>query len=174
MHFEDLLKRISPKLNGITHKLNGHFTFFNEEDLFQEAIVYLWQSFCAGKLNDKTESYILQGCYFHLKNYIRTVKEKAALVSLDAPVNYDGNENLGETLFLEDKNSSDFRDYLNSKLLAEAIQNNGLTQREKNILYFFAQGLTTRAIGKKVGISHVRVVKLKSRIKDKCKKYRDG
>ena len=71
MSYPDLLKRLSPRLKGITHKLNGKFTFFNEEDLFQEAAVRLWQEFELGRLAGKTDSYILQGCYFHLKNYIR-------------------------------------------------------------------------------------------------------
>src|SRR3989338_8897915 len=84
MDFEVLVKKLSPTLKRITYKLNGHFTFFNDEDLFQEALIHLLQDFRAGRLQDKTDSYILQGCYFHLKNYIRKVNERPNVISFDA------------------------------------------------------------------------------------------
>lgn len=168
--FEILVKRISPTLKRITYRLNGHFSFFNDEDLFQEALIHLWQDFRKGKLQDKTDSYILQGCYFHLKNYLRKTKVKAKVVSLETIVNEEG-ANLEEILFLENEDRK-YLDYLNDKLLTEAIRNNGLTQREKEILSFSAEGLTTREIGRRLGISHVRVVKLMVSIRNKCRKYR--
>ena len=60
MSFEELLEKITPTLKRITYRLNGHFSFFNDEDLFQEALMHLWVEFQQGKLNDKTDSYILQ------------------------------------------------------------------------------------------------------------------
>jgi len=171
--FEDIVKRISPTLKRITYKLNGHFSFFNDEDLFQEALIHLWQDFQERKLSDKTESYILQGCYFHLKNYIRKCRIKAKLISIDEIVDED-NASFKKTLYLQDERAECTFDRLSNKLLAETIRNNGLTQREKNILFFCCDGLATREIGARLGISHVRVVKLLAKIKEKCKKYRDG
>lgn len=172
MHFEDLLKRISPTLKRITYKLNGHFYFFNDEDLYQEALVHLWQDFQAGILEDKTDSYILQGCYFHLKNFIRKQKTKVRVISLETIIDEEGTC-LEETLLLQDESYRDYQDYLNNKFLVQTIRNNGLTSREKNILSLCLCGLTTREIGSRLGISHVRVVKLMHRIRDKCRKYRD-
>ena len=77
MSFDVLMKRISPTLQRITQKLNGHFTFMDHEDLFQEALLHLWTDFQNGSLSDKTDSYVLQGCYYHLKNYIRKVQDSA-------------------------------------------------------------------------------------------------
>jgi len=170
MVFEELVKRLSPKLKRITYKLNGHFSFFNDEDLYQEALIHLWQDFFAGKLNDKTDSYILQGCYFHLKNYIRKARDKANLVSLNAMIDEEGS-NLEEILCLENPESCLVD--LENKILIGQIQNNGLTQREKEIFCLSLEGLTIREIGKRLGISHVRVVKLQKRIQGKCKKYID-
>ena len=102
MAFEELVKRLSPTLKRITYRLNGHFTFFNDEDLFQEALVRLWQDFNAGKLDDKTDSYILQGCYFHLKNYIRKCKTRTKLISIEAIVDAES-RNLKGALSLEDE-----------------------------------------------------------------------
>jgi RNA polymerase sigma factor (sigma-70 family) len=172
MSFESLIKRISPTLKRITYKLNGHFSFFNDEDLYQEALIHLWLDFKEGKLKDKTDSYILQGCYFYLKNYIRKNYDKANLVSLENSTNEEGDVfDLDNVLSLE-VSESHF-DLINCKMLIEKISNNGLTKREKEVFCLALEGLTTREIGSRLGISHVRVVKLKSKIKDKSRKYVD-
>ncbi|MCX5706949.1 MAG: sigma-70 family RNA polymerase sigma factor [Candidatus Omnitrophica bacterium] len=173
MHFEGLVRRLSPTLKRITYKLNGYHSFFNDEDLFQEALIRLWQDFNSGKLKDKTDSYILQGCYFHLKNYIRKTKVKSNTFSLEALIsNEEGVGGRGE-FTLKVESTQDLRDSLNIKLLNETILNNGFDPREKRMLYFLKDGLTTREIGRKLGISHVMVVKLIARIREKCQKYTD-
>ncbi len=173
MHFEEVVKRISPKLKGIVYKLNGRFTFFNEDDLYQEALVHLWIDYKYGKLLDKTDSYILQGCYYYLKNYIRKNYDKANLISLENSTNAEGEVfDLDNILSLE--GSESYFEVIHCRMLIEQINNNGLTKREKEVFCLALEGLTTREIGSRLGISHVRVVKLKGKIKDKCKKYRDG
>jgi RNA polymerase sigma factor (sigma-70 family) len=172
MSFEDLLKRILPTLKRIAYRLKGHFSFFNNDDLCQEALMHLWQDFRKGKLDDKTDSYILQGCYFHLKNYIRKNYDKAKLISLENMANQEGEAfDLGNILSLE--NPQACFEIINCKMLIEKINNNGLTKREKEVFHLTLEGFTTREIGNRLGISHVRVVKLRSKIKDKCKKYAD-
>ena len=172
MEFEQIVKKISPVLKRITYKLNGYCRFLSNDDLYQEALVYLWQDYSSGKLIDKTESYILQGCYFHLRNYLRKTKDKSRLVSIEAIVNEDSSS-LEETMFLRDVSADNFLNVLNDRLLAETIFNNGFTTREKELLRLFADGLTTREIGSRCGVSHVRVVKMMAKIRDKCKKYKN-
>lgn len=75
LSFEALVGKLTSTLRRITRKLNGHFTFMDDQDLFQEALIHLWSCFQSGSLDDKTDSYILQGCYFHLKNYIRKAQD---------------------------------------------------------------------------------------------------
>lgn len=168
MSFNELIQKLSPKLKGITHRLNGCFSFFNDEDLYQEAMAHLWVDYKDGKLFDKTDSYILQGCYFHLKNYIRRVGDKVRLVSMDSLIGEEGWE-LEDILCPQDSESR--LEEAHNKILIEEILNDGLTSREKEIFSLCLRGLTTREIGSRLGISHVRVVKLRKRIKDKCKKY---
>lgn len=172
MTFEQLVRKISPTLKRITYKLNHRFTFFNEEDLYQEALIHLWQDFQEQKLSDKTDSYILQGCYFHLKNYIRKAKEKARLLSIDQII-HDEDEGAKKTFSLKDERSEEFLDDLHNKFLAETIRNNGLTDKEKKTLFLLAEGLTTRQIGHRYKVSHVAVVKLVARARKKCQKYID-
>jgi RNA polymerase sigma factor (sigma-70 family) len=173
MSFDDLVKRITPILRKITHKLNklnGYDPVINEEDLFQEALIHLWVNFEADKLLDKTDSYILQGCYFHLRNYLRKNQNEADLLSLDNPDNGDTLLNelseRQEILFLSDSASSGSP--LQAKLLVETLlQEDVLTKREKEVLSLYREGLTVREIGKRLGISHVRVIQLKNKIKNK-------
>ncbi len=163
MSFEGLVRRISPTLKRITKKLNGHHSFFDDDDLYQEALCHLWIDYNEGALSDKTDSYILQGCYFHLRNYLRKTQDNAILVSLNAPVGEDG-------VMLEDLMSVDdgsYDSYLESKLQIEAAEKQYLTDREKNVLLLSLEGMSMREIGAKLGISHVMVLKIRNRIRDK-------
>jgi DNA-directed RNA polymerase specialized sigma subunit len=111
-------------------------------------------------LVDKTDSYILQGCYFHLKNYIRIVNDKVKIVSLeDMPKR--------KRVLVLKGNSQDAFDYLDKQSVLENIQKCGLTDREKQVLFFLKEEFTVREIGKRLGISHVMVVKIKKKIKEK-------
>ena len=165
MSFEGMVKRIDPKLKGIVHRLNGHFTFFDDKDLYQEALVHLWGSWKEEHLDGKTESYILQGCFFYLKNYIRTALDRVALVSMETLIE-DSDMTLAETLPLEAKDSP--LDSLESELVMAQFSKAGLTDRERAIIDLTLDGLTTREIGERLGVSHVRIVKVKKNIRAKC------
>ena len=174
MTFNAFQKKLSPTIRRIAYKLNRYPAYFNDEDLYQEAMTHLWQDFNLGKLADKTDSYILQGCYFHLKNYIRKHREKATRLSLDEMI-FDEVNGLTreEILLVEDRNVTSGYEYLSDKLLADTIRNNGLTTREKLILSFCSNGLTVREIGNRIGVSHVAIVKSLKTIRAKCQKYLD-
>lgn len=174
MRFEELLRKISPTLKRITYKLSSRHSFIDMDDLYQEALVHLWRDFCKGLLEDKTDSYILQGCYFYMKNYIRTHIKKKVFLSLQSEKYDEEGQVLEEFILCDNFNKSSYLDSLNDKLLAEVIRNNGLSPREKTILSFCCEGLTTRQIGERLGISHVRVVKLMALIRNKCRRYLDG
>jgi RNA polymerase sigma factor (sigma-70 family) len=173
MEFNTLIKRISPKLKGIAYKLNGYVSFLSDEDFYQEAVCYLWNEFKRGRIDDKTDSYILQGCYFHLRNYIRTIKDKRVVTSLENIVGDEGERTLKETLFLADERSHDYFDRLNDHLIVDAIHNNGLTRREKLILTYYSSGLNMRQVGSRLGVSHVSIVKAMAVIREKCQKHID-
>ena len=171
MDFETLVKKLSPTLKRIAYKLNGHFTSFNHDDLYQEALMRLWLDYNEGKLADKTDSYILQGCYFHLKNYIRKNYDKVFMVSLEQEQGDKEEAGLAEILSL--KGADSCFEEVHCNIVVEQILNNGLTPREKEVFILALEGLTVREIGDRLGVSHVRVVKLRANIKEKCIKHLD-
>ncbi len=163
MCFEVLVKRIAPTLKRITRKLNGHHSFFNDEDLYQEALTRLWTDYRQGGLEDKTDSYILQGCYFHLRNYLRKTRDNVTLLSLNSPIGEDG-INPEDYLNLQDLSAlENMERHLQFDFAGKA----SLTEREKTILGYFIEGLSMREIGSKLGISHVMVLKIRKKIKEK-------
>lgn len=165
--FEALAKRISPTLKRITHKLNGHYTFFDDEDLYQEALMHLWVDYGDGSLNDKTDSYILQGCYYHLKNYIRKTQDNVTLLSLTAPMGEDG-RTIEESL---PSDETGLFEYLDGKLQLEMAEQQYLTGREKEVLSLLMDGMSMREVGSRLGISHVMVLKIRNRIKEKYGRF---
>ncbi|RJP27921.1 MAG: sigma-70 family RNA polymerase sigma factor [Candidatus Omnitrophota bacterium] len=175
MDFYVLLKRIGPTLKMITYKLSWRYSFLDQDDLYQEAAIHLWSDFRARKLDDKTDSYILQGCYFHLKNYLRRSENRSCAINIDSFLNDDSQgSQVYENTLLADYRFKEEVEKLNSKLLVETIFNNGLTNREKEVLWLCLEDLKTREIGKRLNISHVSVVKIMSKIREKCRKHLEG
>lgn len=168
MSFEGIVKKISPTLKRIAYRLGSHCSFLSGDDLYQEAIIHLWEGFQAGKLQGNTDSYILQGCYFYLKNYLRKIKPKAQVISLEAASGEEGAD-------LERALSKDAPDTaaaaLRSKIWFGDLQNNGFTEKEKEIISFCAEGLTVRQMGRKLGISHAGVIKIKNSLRKKVKSF---
>jgi RNA polymerase sigma-70 factor (ECF subfamily) len=162
MSFEELIKRISPKLKGIIYKVHRTSHPLSEDDLYQEAILQLWCDHQDGKLSDKTDSYILQSCYFYLKNHIRKAQDKTSLMSEELLDIFSSQEEFAVEQGPDIDN------------LMEEVFENELTRKEKEIVFFYLQGWTTREIGERLGVSHVSVVKLEEKIREKCKKLKDS
>lgn len=155
--FDGLFLRLSGDMRGIAHKMDSGLGFADEADLFQEELAYLWESFNNGKLEDKTDSYILQGCFFHLKNYLRPKDKSTRFVSLDTA-----------RLVLSKDSVSVFYSENERGISANDVIE-GLFGREKEVAALMAQGLTTREIGARLNISHVMVVKIMKKIRNKFK-----
>lgn len=172
MDFNDLLERLTPKLNAIARKVKFCYTYCDKDDFFQEALLYLWIRHREGLWDDKTESYVLQGCYYFLKNYVRRlckmVDKKS--VSMNTPLNGDS-EKILEDLIIDEKtvHSEDALDIYMMLDEAEGV----MTEREKEVFYLKIEGKTTREIGERFGVSHVAIVKLQKNIRAKCSIIKD-
>jgi RNA polymerase sigma factor (sigma-70 family) len=171
--FNSLVGRFSPRIKRIAYKLNGRYRSFDHDDLYQEALLHLWNASRSNKLADKTDSYILQGCYFHLKNCIRKINEKPNTLSLESMFDAQNDSSAADALLNRHVVSRDMRDQLDVDLVAGAISNNGFSPKEKRIIFSLSEGLTTRQIGRRLGVSHVSVVKALKKIRRKSSRHID-
>ena len=166
MIFEALIKRIAPKLKGIVYKIPKYVNSLDGDDLYEEAVMRLWTDYQAGKLAGKTDSYVLQSCYFYLKNYVRKFQDKLSVVSMNVLLNEEGSE-LQDILSAEEGASVPDKKDMDT-LMSEVFEKD-LSRKEKEIAFFYLQGWTTREIGKRLGLSHVSVMKLEDKIRKKCR-----
>lgn len=138
----------------------------DENDLIQEMSIHLWKKWKKDKFKGQNESYLLQGCWFHLKNHLRVISDNVETVSLNEPVN-GGDIPLNELIVDE---SAFIPGQLEYKILINRIKSNGLSKREKEVFELYMEGHTLREIGEKMNISFVMVSKIQKNI---CRKYRD-
>ena len=170
MDFRTLYERISLRLRITARRIatnhNCHSSFIDGEDLYQEMCIHLWKKFENGVPSGMNDAYIIRGCEFHILNYLRKEKDKIRVLSLDKPINENGDtlkdvlENPADTL-----NRS-----IDRGIMTDYIRNNGFSKREKQVFSLLLEGYTVREIGKELGVSHVMVVKFKQRIIKKCQR----
>lgn len=163
MEFEAIYKKFSVPIIKLAKKCRSYSNSINEEDMAQEMCIHLWQEHINGKLQDKTDSYIIQSLWFCAKNYLRKKRDRGILVSLDEPVH-------GEDIFLRDiipDQSQSFTKTLENEMFIQRIRNNGLSKREKEVFNLCLEGCNLREIGVRLGISHVRVFKIKESVRRK-------
>lgn len=172
MDFEMLIKKLMPKLKAISRKVNIRYTYCDEDDFMQEALIYMWEAYRRGELNGKTDSYILQGTYYFLKNYVRK-KSKAldrASISMNCEID-DTGKKVEDTLTLSENTTGIDGSVEIFMLLEEAEEK--FTEKEKEVFYYRIEGYTAREIGSKLGVSHVMVVKIAKSIRVKCRVIRE-
>lgn len=171
--FEQLIKKFSPKIKQLVSKVIINSRSIDKDDLFQEIVYHLWQRWRNGEFVDKTDAYIMGSCYFHLKNYLRRFGDKAKIVSLNEPVGEVGSNSIsikGSTLGELIPVISLFEQNVEDVLFIRQMKEKELTRQENEVAEFLSQDYTLREIGKKLNISHVRVLKIKENIKKKFKK----
>jgi RNA polymerase sigma factor (sigma-70 family) len=160
MDFQTLFRKISPVLKQIARSYKTKETSFDADDLYQEMCIHLWNNFKYGLSSDMNVTYIIKGCVFHILNFLRKERRKVVVLSLEDPVNENG-----DTLrdVIPDKREP-LDKGIDRHLTIEEIRSNGFTRREKEVFALLLKGYTTREVGQQLGISHVRVVRLKQRI----------
>ena len=165
MDFRILLEKITPALKYIARK-HLFYSFYSEEDLYQEMCLYLWQHYGGGLPIGINEAYVIKGCEFHIQNFLRKGRPKAVISSLDEFITPGG---LTFADILEDKRA-DFRLTIENKVTIDEIARLGLTDKEKSVLSYLLKGCTIREIAKELGVSHVMVLKHKKEIIKKWRK----
>jgi DNA-directed RNA polymerase specialized sigma24 family protein len=163
-----IVNQIKFQLKAITRKLNIKYQYIDSEDLYQEALFYLWQQYNTGKLKNKNKSYILQGCYYYLKNHIRKyVKYKDCQINSNSYYNTENPDkdiDEGNRLGYSGSTTSGLDEYL----YYDEFQKD-LSSKEKVLLNLRLRGLSAREIGKELGVSHTMVLKMRKKMMTKYK-----
>ncbi|OIP38755.1 hypothetical protein AUJ95_06375 [Candidatus Desantisbacteria bacterium CG2_30_40_21] len=170
MDFGELVKRFSPYLKRLSNKVIIPSRAIGQDDLYQEMLYHLWERWKQGEFEDKNDGYIRGSCYFHLKNYLRRYTEKVNLISLDEPF---GEEGTTIKDIIPD-HAAPFDVRVDDALFIQQMKAKELTRREKDVIELLAQGDTLRDIGKRLGISHVRVLKIRENISGKFARRLQG
>jgi len=165
--FDVWIVRLMPGVKGIVHKLQTRSCVMDGDDLTQAALIHLWTLFSQGSARDKTESYLLQGCYHHLRNQLRLKRHTSMECSLDEDAPHLEPDPYEERS-IRDPHS--LEDAFHGEWLLRSVHESGLTQREKTVLSQLLDGSTVREIGSHLGVSHVQVVKIKKSIRSKLPK----
>jgi len=165
MDFRILLKKITPSLKYIARK-HLLYGFYDEEDLYQEMCLYLWQNYANGLPIGINEAYIIKGCEFHIQNFLRKGRPKAPLLSLEKLISTK-ELTLGD--ILEDNKTNPEAD-IDYKLTVDGIKSIGLNNKEQMVVSCLLKGYTVREVAKEMGCSHVMVIKHKKNI---IKKWRE-
>jgi len=160
VNYDELYKKISPKLKRIARKHNGHGLFIDEDDLYQEMCIYLWDHYKDGMPTDVNESYVAKGCEFHILNYIRKNRNSASFVSMEQPLN-DNGDMPGDVIAATTKPMDEL---LDKEITMDEIRNNGFSKKEKAVFFLLVEGRTAREVGERLHISHVMVLKYKKKL----------
>jgi RNA polymerase sigma factor (sigma-70 family) len=161
--FNALISRLTPGIQGIVHKLQTCSPVMDGDDLTQAALIHLWALFSRGAAQDKTASYLLQGCYHHLRNQLRLRRHVSREVRLDEDLSRSDLDPADERPL---RNAYSFEDQRQGDFLLGSVLA-GLTGQEEAVLSQLLNGLTVREIGAHLGVSHVRVVTLTKSIRSK-------
>ena len=161
-----ILSRLQYQLRGIIRKLNIHYQYIDSDDLYQEILLYLWQQNRDGNLEDKNDSYILQGCYYYLKNYIRKHIKSVSRQKENIIYYYSAGPNAETEENKPSKQQNFARDTLDEYLYYDDF-NRDLSEKEKSLLRLRMRGLSNREIGRELGISHTMVSRMRQKMKKK-------
>ena len=131
------------------------------EDLMQEALIHLWQ--VQEQNPGQTKNWYLQNCRFHLLHYLalgRSVDSPKRRASQIQPS--DQTEDSDGWLERFESGESVLQDVSARDILA--AMSTLLSDREMSILQWLSDGVGTREIAKRLGISHPMVIKLRRKI----------
>ena len=163
MLIEDI--EILEQLGRIVVRLTSNLTL--RDDLMQEALIHLWK--VQEQNPGQTKNWYLQNCRFHLLHYLalgRSVDSPKRRSSQVHPSEQD--ESLDDWLDRFEGDNSVLQDVSARDILAALAT--CLSTREMSILQWLAEGLGTREIAKRLGISHPMVIKHRRKIAALAKK----
>lgn len=166
-------RRTRGLLRGLVRRLAAEPAV--REDLFQEAVIHLWQR--EKEHPGQSQSWYIQSCWLHLQNHLRKGRSVdsgkhgwTALLTVEADEGREAQAGEdGEVQADEDREEIEagIPDTLFAQVCARDViseLSKWLTPVEKQILNLGFEGLSSRGIALRLGLSHTTVVKQRHNI----------
>lgn len=169
MKFTETVEKLETKLRRIAGDVTGNKA--DQDDLLQEGWLYLWKN--REKLENKTISYVLKGCYFRFIDYLKQgssidskSRENVTVVSLY----YISDEGQTPLMSIISSGAEDARDVLIARDLEEQIRNR-LNAKLKETCDLLLEGYTIGEIAKELNLTHEAVRLRVKKIRTIAKEY---
>lgn len=169
MKFTETVEKLETKLRRIAGDVTGNKA--DQDDLLQEGWLYLWKN--REKLENKTISYVLKGCYFRFIDYLKQgssidskSRENVTVVSLY----YISDEGQTPLMSIISSGAEDARDVLIARDLEEQIRNR-LNAKLKETCDLLLEGYTLGEIAKELNLTHEAVRLRVKKIRTIAKEY---
>jgi len=175
MKFAEAVEKLETKLRKIAGNVTSNKA--DQDDLLQEGWLYLWKN--RGKLENKTISYVLRGCYFRFIDYLKQgssidskSRENVTVISLY----YISDEGQTPLVSSIPSGAEDAKDVLIAKDLEEQIRKR-LNAKLKGTYDLLLEGHTLGEIAKRLDLTHeavrLRVRKIRRIARDYLEKNLD-
>jgi len=169
MKFTETVEKLERKLRKIAGDVTGNKA--DQDDLLQEGWLYLWKN--REKLENKTISYVLRGCYFRFIDYLKQgssidskSRENVTVISLY----YISDEGQAPLVSTIPSRVQDVEDALIAKDLEKQIRNH-LNAKLKETYGLLLKGHTLGEIAKELNLTHEAVRLRVKKIRIIAKEY---
>jgi len=155
MEFTQIAEKLETKLRKIAGNVTHNRA--DQDDLLQEGWLYLWKN--REKLENKTISYVLTGCYFRFIDYLRqgrSVDSKSRESVTVISIFYVSDEGEAPLVSIIPSRVEDIKDTVIAKDLEEQIRNH-LNTKLKETYSLLLKGHTLGEIAKELNLTHEAV-----------------
>jgi len=169
MKFTETVEKLERKLREIAGDLTGNKA--DQDDLLQEGWLYLWKN--REKLENKTISYVLTGCYFRFIDYFRqgsSIDSKSRKNVTVISLYYISDEGQAPLVSTIPSRVQDVKDALIAKDLEKQIRNQ-LNAKLKETYDLLLKGHTLGEIAKELNLTHEAVRLRVKKIRIVAKEY---
>jgi len=169
MQFAGTVENLETKLRNIARNVTDNKA--DQDDLLQEGWLYLWKN--KEKLENKTISYVLTGCYFRFIDYLkqgRSIDSKSRESLTVISLHWTSDEGQEPLVSIIPSRVEDAMDTLTAKDLEEQIRKH-LNARLKESYDLLLKGYTLGEIAKELNLTHEAVRLRVKKIRGMAKEY---
>ncbi len=169
MEFAETVEKLEANLRKIAGNVTNNRA--EQDDLLQEGWLYLWKN--REKLENKTISYVLRGCYFRFIDYLRqgiSIDSKSRKSVTVISLHWTSDEGEAPLVSIIPSRVENVKDVLIAKDLEEQIRKR-LNAKIKETYDLLLEGYTLGEIAKRLNLTHEAIRLRVKKIRKATKKY---